>query len=97
MAHKIEHKGRVLIRVSMCIAICLVLLPRSSLDQARAIGLSLANTPPVTAFSRLPLFFEANRGQTDSRVQFLSWGEGLTLFLAPGQAVISLLVAPNAT
>jgi hypothetical protein len=97
MAHKIEHKGRVLIRISMCIAICLVLLPRSSLDQARAIGLSLANTSPAAAFTQLPLFFEANQGQTDSRVQFLSRGEGLTLFLTPGQAVISLLVAPNAT
>ena len=97
MAHKTKHKRCVLIRVSMCIAICLVLLPRSSLDQARAIGISLTNTPPAVAFSQLPLFFEANQGQTDSRVQFLSRGEGLTLFLAPGQAVISLLVQPKAT
>jgi hypothetical protein len=35
------------------------------------------------AFGKLPLSFEANRGQTNSRVQFLSRGSGYSLFLTP--------------
>ena len=31
-------------------------------------------------YGKLPLSFEANRGQTDARVQFLSRGRGYTLF-----------------
>ncbi len=35
----------------------------------------------VAAYGRLPLAFEANRGQTDPRVRFLARGPGYTLFL----------------
>jgi hypothetical protein len=38
----------------------------------------------------LPVQFEANLGQTDSRVQFLSRGAGRTLFLTPREAVLAL-------
>jgi hypothetical protein len=38
----------------------------------------------------LPLSFEANRGQTDARVKFLSRGRGYTLFLTENGAVLSL-------
>ena len=41
-------------------------------------------------YGKLPLIFEANRGQTDARVKFLSRGPGYTLFLTPGEAVLSL-------
>ena len=41
------------------------------------------------AYAR-PLSFEANQGQTDSRVRFLSRGRGYTLFLDPGEAVLAL-------
>ncbi len=41
-------------------------------------------------YGKLPLIFEANRGQTDGRVKFLSRGPGYTLFLTPGEAVLSL-------
>ncbi|MET0650394.1 MAG: SBBP repeat-containing protein, partial [Pyrinomonadaceae bacterium] len=40
--------------------------------------------------SRLPMSFEANRGQTDRRVKFISRGSGYTLFLTPTEAVLSL-------
>ncbi|MGD0075639.1 MAG: hypothetical protein ABSD31_15055, partial [Candidatus Binataceae bacterium] len=40
--------------------------------------------------ARLPLGFELNQGQTDSRVKFLSRGNGYALFLTAGQAVLSL-------
>ena len=44
----------------------------------------------VKSYAKLPLRFEANLGQTDSRVKFLARGSGYTLFLTPGEAVLSL-------
>src|SRR5262244_154179 len=41
-------------------------------------------------YGRLPLTFEANRGQTDSRVKYVSRGKGYTLFLTNSQAVLSM-------
>lgn len=41
-------------------------------------------------YGKIPLSFEANVGQTDPRVQFLSRGSGYSLFLAPGEVVLSL-------
>src|ERR1043165_7863671 len=41
-------------------------------------------------YGRLPLSFEANHGQTNADVQFLSRGAGYTLFLMPTKAVLSL-------
>ncbi len=41
-------------------------------------------------YGKLPLIFEANRGQTDARVKFLSRGPGYTLFLTESEAVLSL-------
>ena len=38
----------------------------------------------------LPLNFEANRGQTDSRVKYLARGQNYTLFLTDREAVLSL-------
>src|SRR5690349_9603848 len=42
------------------------------------------------AFARLPLAFEVNRGQADSRVRFLSRNRGYTMFLTPDGATLSL-------
>ena len=42
------------------------------------------------AYGQLPLSFEANQGQTDTQVNFLSRGSGYTLFLTPSEAVLSL-------
>lgn len=41
------------------------------------------------AFAKLPLIFEANQGQTDPQVRFLSRGPGYTLFLTPDEAVFN--------
>src|SRR5437763_10594664 len=38
----------------------------------------------------VPLNFEANQGQTDSRVKFLSRGDGYSLFLTSHEAVFTL-------
>ena len=56
----------------------------------------LAQAEPAAAasaaasYGRLPLAFEANTGQTDPRVLFLSRGQGYTLFLTADEAVLSL-------
>jgi hypothetical protein len=42
------------------------------------------------AYSKLPIRFEANAGQTDERVKFLSRGSGYSLFLTPTEAVLTL-------
>jgi hypothetical protein len=54
-----------------------------------------AAQPPVSSemaaqrYGALPLAFERNVGQTDSRVQFLSRGRGYTLFLTGTDAVLA--------
>jgi hypothetical protein len=44
----------------------------------------------AAAYGSLPLSFEANQGQTDPQVKFLSRGRGYTLFLTGNEAVLSL-------
>jgi hypothetical protein len=44
----------------------------------------------VENYGKLPLSFEANHGQTDAKVKFLSRGSGYTLFLTSDAAVFSL-------
>lgn len=41
-------------------------------------------------FNNLPLRFESNQGQTDSKVKFLSRGRGYSFFLTPSEAVLVL-------
>jgi hypothetical protein len=58
-------------------------------------GLKSAATPAATlrlveSYGKLPLSFEANQGQTDSQVKFLSRGRGYTLFLTGDEAVLAL-------
>ena len=44
----------------------------------------------VANYGKLPLSFEANQGQTDPQVEFLSRGSGYTLFLTGNEAVLDL-------
>ena len=46
-------------------------------------------------YGKLPLHFEANRGQTDKDVRFLSRGLGYSLYLTAGEAVL-VLAKPDA-
>jgi hypothetical protein len=48
------------------------------------------NSRAIDAYERLPLRFEANAGQTDAQVKFLSRGNGYSLFLTPTEAVLKL-------
>jgi len=45
-------------------------------------------------YGRLPLHFEANRGQTHEDVRFLARGPGYSLYLTAGEAVL-VLARPN--
>jgi len=44
----------------------------------------------IENYGKLPLSFEANQGQTDSQVKFLSRGRGYALFLTGDEAVLAL-------
>ena len=58
---------------------------------ASAANLSAASQQQLLAsYARLPLSFEANHGQTDRQVKFLSRGSGYSLFLTSNETVLSL-------
>jgi beta-propeller repeat-containing protein len=44
----------------------------------------------IDSYGKLPLQFEANQGQTDEAVRFLSRGAGYSLYLTAGEAVLVL-------
>jgi beta-propeller repeat-containing protein/centrosomal CEP192-like protein len=49
----------------------------------------------VQPYGKLPLRFDANQGQTDPQVKFLSRGSGYTLFLTSTEAVLALREPPR--
>ena len=51
---------------------------------------SPSSSPRSVSAVSLPMFFEANQGQTDPRVKFLSRGRGYSLFLTADEAVLNL-------
>ena len=52
--------------------------------------MSGAKAQLVASFGKLPLSFEANQGQADGQVKFLSHGHGYALFLTGDEAVLEL-------
>ena len=88
---------------SLCFSLFAVLaVPMVLLFAAHSVAQQEQSYSPVAAaratvkakvganYGRIPLSFEANRGQTDRSVQFLSRGQGYTLFLRPGEALLAL-------
>ena len=65
-----------------------------SLTAGHLFGDSPANPtnvkPARSALLAVPLSFEANQGQTDSQVKFLSRGDGYSLFLTSNEVVFTL-------
>lgn len=59
------------------------LKPAANADQTTRVRLN-------EAYGKLPLSFEANQGQTDPQVKFLSRGRGYGLFLTSREAVLTL-------
>src|SRR6266849_4999928 len=66
-------------------------LKNAATPRARAQNkLPTPNARIVESYGKLPLSFEANQGQTDPAVKFLSQGSGYSLFLTANEAVLSL-------
>ena len=62
-------------------------VPASNSSSSAALRIS-------STYGKLPLSFERNEGQTDGSVQFLARQAGYTLYLTPGEAVLSLHSSP---
>ncbi len=48
-----------------------------------------AKVGAISTYGKLPLSFEKNQGQTDAAVKFLARGQGYTLYLTAGEAVLA--------
>jgi hypothetical protein len=92
-----------LVRSNIVVGIVLLLLLSQSVkvkhfvaaspvaSESEAASLPRASgAPEGMPHSQLPLRFEANHGQTDSRVMFVSQGDGYGLFLTRSEAVLAL-------
>ena len=87
-------KPKVLFAICVCVAfagLTFLKAPPSTNAVEASKTLPEAKRQPVRVnYARLPLSFEANHGQTDRRVKFLSRGSGYTLFLTPTEGVLAL-------
>jgi len=72
---------------------------RNETPSAAASQTALSRSPSATdaararqlaSYSKLPLSFQPNQGQTDPKVKFTSQGRGYTFFLTPDESVLSL-------
>lgn len=69
----------------------LALIPTGDLRQHSTASKSAAPHLALdAAYGKLPLAFEANEGQLDAEVKFLSRGSGYSLFLTDSEAVLRL-------
>ena len=78
-----------------CVALCLIFAVLTSRAQERLAPASPRTVPSEggkvsSKYGNVPLMFEANQGQTDSKVQFLSRGSGYSVFLTSGGMVLAL-------
>ena len=84
-------------KLGAAVATALTLAATTSFPSREGLRVVAPRVPPSPnalraseSYGKLPLGFEANHGQTDSRVKFLSRGPGYTLFLTPTEAVLAL-------
>jgi hypothetical protein len=73
--------------------VCVILGPSVVVKAERATASTTSSVGKAwlqESYGKLPLSFEANQGQTDRQVRFLSRGPGYTLFLTPREAVVAL-------
>lgn len=83
-----------------CLIVGLLILGLASLTDPPTYAQGRLNANPngprslSKTYGQVPAHFEANRGQTDRSVQFVSRGRGYALFLTPDQAVFVLRSSP---
>src|SRR5437660_1095077 len=70
--------------------------PVAAVSRTSLHSMALHSKPDARAIlGQLPLIFEPNQGQADSKVTFLARGAGYSLFLDPTSAVLALRTAPQ--
>ena len=81
---------------SLCVAALLAstLSFAQSVPASRPLATSLNRSAIVGHYDAVPLAFEANHGQTNPSVRFLSRGSGYTVFLEPDTATLFLHRTP---
>jgi len=81
-------------RLPYCLLLIALLIGAAILKRDGSTGFPMAKPRSTAQLARLygalPLSFEANRGQTDPSVNFLSRGRGYALFLTGQEAVLTL-------
>ncbi len=82
-------KARVLSNTSGWLAVACMIVGASSAMTADVIS-SPSSERVAVSYGKVPLSFEANQGQTDARVKFLSHGSGYSLALMEGEVVLNL-------
>ena len=77
--------------LGLLLALFLTLGDRALSTPPERFGVDAATQARMTEiYGQLPLSFQANEGQTDVQVDFLSRGSGYSLFLLPTEAVLAL-------
>ena len=78
--------------IGVMVVVALSVMPAATL-WANTMEEVAPSPPPIatvqSTYGKLPLSFEANQGQWDSSVQFVTRGRGHTLFLTPREAVLT--------
>src|SRR2546425_226635 len=87
---RIPHYSNNVIHIGLVGLVGMALAVLPGVAQAMADNAPVAKAQIQEGYGKLPLYFETNRGQTDSRVKFLNRGRGYTLFLTPTEAVLAL-------
>ncbi|MBI4523260.1 MAG: SBBP repeat-containing protein [Deltaproteobacteria bacterium] len=85
---KFKVRGTVVKSVELTILALLVLAFDTATVSAKSV--KATRNRVSEGYGKLPLHFEANRGQTDGQVRFLSRDRGQTLYLTRAEAVLTL-------
>src|SRR5207247_2802862 len=90
------HCSRNVLRIGLFGLTAMALTVLLGADYAMADNaLPAAKAQVHESYGKLPLYFEANQGQTDPQVKFLSRGPRSTLVLTPAEAVLALRSAAS--
>src|SRR5262245_36566777 len=72
-----------------------IILLMITIRMTNAASLETSSSTTASAYQELPLYFEANQGQTDAEVKFISRGAGYTMFLT--SAGVTMVLADKIT
>src|SRR5580704_8122300 len=91
MSDNMKRKTMIILIPLLGVVCCKVLAAQglSSPKVDRQVSATKTKLQVASDYGKLPLSFEANEGQTDAKVKFLSRGIGQTLFLTVKGAVLT--------